>query len=136
MSDVGEGEARRNLMTKLPTFMASSIFKKELEKSRTSKNCKSTQASPFPPTKCGVYPRKEPGISIVPGGQRRKQFYVLMPTGESVERLLTYHNLEIVRSVNPLQVKKIPVQFTVVDIFDLLEEPLGEAEDLRHISLG
>ena len=35
--DVGEGEARRHLMAKLPTFLGERIFKNELEKTRTSK---------------------------------------------------------------------------------------------------
>ena len=53
-----------------------------------------------------------------------------MTSEESVERLLAYNCNEIEGSAQVLQVKKMPVQFSVVDIFDLLEEQLGEAEDL------
>ena len=54
-----------------------------------------------------------------------------MPSEESVERLLAYKYNEVEGTEKFLQVKKMPVQFSVVDIFDLLEEHLGEAEDLE-----
>ena len=54
-----------------------------------------------------------------------------MPSEESVERLLAYNCEEIEGSDHVLQIKRMPVQFSVVEISDLLEEQLGEAEDLE-----
>ena len=45
-------------------------------------------------------------------------FEVLMPREESVERLLAYNYHEVEGSDQVLQVKKMTVQFSVVDIFD------------------
>ena len=53
-------------------------------------------------------------------------FEVLMPSEESVERLLAYNYHEVEGIDQVLQ-----VLFSLVDIFDLLEEHLGEAEDLE-----
>ena len=58
-------------------------------------------------------------------------FEVLMPSEKSVEKLLAYNCHEIEGSDQVLQVKKMPVQFSVVDIFDLLEEQLGKVEYLE-----
>ena len=54
-----------------------------------------------------------------------------MPNEESAERLLALNCTEIENSEQLLQVKKMPVLLSVVDIFDLLEEQLGEAENLE-----
>ena len=48
-----------------------------------------------------------------------------------MERLLAYNCHEIENSDQVLQVKKLLLQFSVVDIFDLLEEDLGETKDLK-----
>ena len=64
-------------------------------------------------------------------------FEVLMPNEESAERLLALNCTEIENSEQLLQVKKMPVQFSVVDIFDLLEEQLGRRKTSRqHIREG
>ena len=38
---------------------------------------------------------------------------------------------EIEGSEHVLLIKRLPVQFSVIDVFDMLEEQLGEAEDLE-----
>ncbi len=58
-------------------------------------------------------------------------FEVVMHNEESVKRLLTFHLTEKEGSVHPLHVKNMPVQFSVVDIFDLIEKQLGEAEHIE-----
>ncbi len=136
--DVGEGEAKRHLMAKLPTFMASTIFKKEIEKTRMSKKLQINPGQEMTPkdmhTTIRAWSRVAPSYLEDLG---EGDFEVLMPDQESAERLLGLHYTEIEGSEHPLVVKKIPVQFTVVDIFDLLEEQLAEAEDLEaHFPRG
>ena len=58
-------------------------------------------------------------------------FEILMPSEESVERLLTYNYQEVENSEQVLLVKKMPVQFSVVENFDVLEEHMAEQEDLE-----
>ncbi len=138
MPDVGEGEAKRHLMAKLPTFMASTIFKKEIERTRTSKKL---QVSPGQAMELrDMRSQIKDWVRIYPSYLEDlgdMQFEVSMPDHESTERLLGMHYTEIEGSAHPLYVKKIPVQFSVVDIFDLLEEQLTEAEDLEaHFPRG
>ena len=54
-----------------------------------------------------------------------------MPSEESVERLLTYNYQEVENSEQVLVVKKMPVQFSVVEIFDVLDEHMAEQKDLE-----
>ena len=49
VSDVGAGEDRRHLLNKLPAFLGERIFKKEVEKTRTSKRVHVNPVSMFPP---------------------------------------------------------------------------------------
>ena len=130
--DVGEGEARRHLLAKLPIFLGERIFKKELEKTRTSKKVHVNPGQPVSVSDMRSYIREWTRTS--PFDVQSKGdggFEVLMPNEESAERLLALNCTEIENSEQLLQVKKMPVQFSVVDIFDLLEEQLGEAEDLE-----
>ena len=55
----------------------------------------------------------------------------LMASEESVERLLGLNYSEIEGCEHVLLIKRIPVQFSVIDVFEMLEEQLGEAEDLE-----
>ena len=64
-------------------------------------------------------------------GKGDKYFEVLIPCEEIVERILDDNCNEIENRDQVLQVRKKPVQFLVVDIFNLLEEQLGDAEDLE-----
>ena len=131
--DFGEGEARRHLMAKLPTFLGERIFKKELEKTRTSKRVHiNLGGQVVPSSEMRGLIREWGRTSPLEMESKGDGVYeVLMPSEESVERLLAYNCHEIEDSDQVLQVKKMPVQFSVVDIFDLLEEQLGEAEDLE-----
>ncbi len=58
MPDVEQGEARRHLMAKLPTFMASSVLKKEMEKTRTSKRMQVNSGQHVPPNEMRAYIRE------------------------------------------------------------------------------
>ena len=60
-----------------------------------------------------------------------RTFEFLMPSEESVERLLTYNYQEVENSEQVLLVKKMPVQFSVVEIFDVLKEHMAEQEYLE-----
>ena len=64
-------------------------------------------------------------------GKGDGSFEVLIPNEESAERILALNCTEIENNEQILQVKKMPVQFSDLNIFDLLEEQLGEAEDLE-----
>ena len=50
--DVGAGEARCHLLNKLPTFLGERIFKKEVEKTRTSKRVHVNPGKHVPPERC------------------------------------------------------------------------------------
>lgn len=130
--DVGEGEARRHLMARLPNFLGERIFKKEMERSRTSKKVHINPGQVVPPSEMRGFVRDWARVAPLELESKGDgSFEVLMPSEESVERLLAYNCHEIEGSDHVLQVRKMPVQFSVVDIFDLLEEQLGEAEDLE-----
>ena len=132
MLDVGEGEAKRHLMAKLPTFMGSTIFKKEIEKTRTSKKLQVNPGQEMTPNEMRA--QIKDWVRVYPSYLEdlgEMNFEVLMPDQESAERFLAMHYSEIEGSEHPLYVKKILVQFSVVDIFDLLEEQLAEAEYLE-----
>ena len=66
--DVGAGEARRHLLNKLPTFMGERIFKKEVEKTRTSKRVHVNPGKHVPPERCE--PWFENGRKHPPGDGR------------------------------------------------------------------
>ena len=73
------------------------------------------------------------GARIPPGDGKKGDgtLEFLMPSEESVERLLAYNYQEVENSEHVLLVKKMPVQFSVVEIFDVLEEHMAEQEDLE-----
>ena len=136
--DVGEGEAKRHLLAKLPNHMASNMFKKEIERTRTSKKLHVDPGQEI--SSNAMRAQIKDWVRVNPSYLEdlgENNFQVTMPDQESAERLLAMHYSEIEGSEHPLYVKKIPVQFSVVEIFDLLEEQLAEAEDLEaHFPRG
>ncbi len=132
VSDVGAGEARRHLLNKLPTFLGERIFKKEVEKTRISKRVHVNPGKHVPPREMRGLVRAWAQVSPLEMESKGDgTFESLMPSEESVERLLAYNYQEVEGSEHVLLVKKMPVQFSVVEIFDVLEEHMAEQEDLE-----
>ena len=108
--DVGEGYAPRHLMAKLPTFFGERIFKKEFEKTKTSKRIHiNLGGQVVPPSEmrglireCGPLEMESEGDGV---------YEVLMPSEESVERLLTFNYQEVENSEQVLLVKKCRYNF-------------------------
>ena len=94
-------------MAKLPTFLGERIFKKELEKSRTSKKVHVIPGQSVPPREMRdlvrEWGRANP-LELESKGDG--SFEVLMPSEESVERLFAYNYHEVEGRDQVLQVKK------------------------------